>query len=114
MVEDLAAVEDFDGLLAAREMDGVFLGLVDLTAAMGIDAGPDNASVRSQGSALMKVAQDRDKLTDVHASSPEAAAYWFAQGARLVTVACDADLIGGAFGQLVDGVQAARGHAVGL
>jgi 4-hydroxy-2-oxoheptanedioate aldolase len=107
MAEDLEAVQNLPGILAEPELDGLFVGLVDLSAAMGIQAGPDAPEVREQGCKLVKATHQAGKLSALHASTPEAAAFWFAQGARLVTVACDADLIGRSFCQLVTGVKSA-------
>ena len=90
MVETASALDDLDGVLAVKGLDGVYVGPGDLSLALGLTGADRRAELRSVLSSVIARANAAGVPVGVHAYSGEEAAEYEAEGATIVTVAVDA------------------------
>jgi 4-hydroxy-2-oxoheptanedioate aldolase len=108
MVETVAAVDALDDILAVEGLDGVYVGVFDLSVSMGLPPG-NNDGIPMFDDAIQKVLT-RCRETGVVAachSIPEAAALRIEQGFQMVTVTSDFGALRGAMQDHLDDARAA-------
>ncbi len=97
MVEGRAGIEALDEILAVDGLDGVFLGPVDLSMALGLGGDPEHPDVVAAIGDVVRRAGERGVATGVFAPDAGAARRWRAAGVRLVAHSVDTALLRGAF-----------------
>lgn len=95
----LVQIESLAGLAAAREIaavdgvDGLFIGAVDLSAAMGFVGQPAHPEVITAVTDLIAVAREAGKAAGTLTLDEELAARWIEAGCRFVAVGTDVSLL---------------------
>jgi len=103
----LVMIEGEEGVAAATEiietphLDGVFLGPVDLSHALGVPGEIDHPAVTGKIGEVVALGRARGVATAVFAATPAGANGWFARGVRLVGLGVDT-------GHILAGLRAAR------
>ena len=103
MIETRGAVENLDAILSTEGLDGVYVGPVDLSLALGLDPEMDSTQEVHQATVkrIFAAAKHHSKFVGMHCNSPEfgvTAARW---GADFVTIATDATALKVEFGRRV-------------
>jgi 2-keto-3-deoxy-L-rhamnonate aldolase RhmA len=93
MVEGAEAHRRLDEITAADDIDGVFVGPMDLAASMGLSATPSDPQVTAAARDIVARAEFAGKAASVFAASTEAAKGWLDAGVRLVVLSVDAYLM---------------------
>ena len=93
LVEGKEGVEAIDEILAVPGLDAVFIGPVDLSAALGVPGEPEHPRVVETVRGLVERGRDRGVATAVFAPTPEAARRWLELGVRLVALSVDTGLM---------------------
>ena len=93
LVEGTQGVRAIDEILAVPGLDAVFIGPVDLSAALGIPGQPEHPDVVETVRGLVEKGHGRGVATAVFAPTPEAARRWLGLGVRLVALSVDTGLI---------------------
>lgn len=89
MIEGAAGVENAEAIVATPGLDGVFLGPVDLSHALGVPGEVDHPRVVETMRAVVAAAARSGVATAVFAPTPAGARRWFALGVKMV--ACGVD-----------------------
>jgi 4-hydroxy-2-oxoheptanedioate aldolase len=97
MLEGADAIAELDGICDVAGLDGVFVGPVDLSAALGVPGDPEHPSVVEAVTGVLARARSHDVATGLYAPTPEAAARWFGQGASLVALSADIAMASASF-----------------
>ena len=97
LVEGKQGVQAIDDILAVPGLDAVFIGPVDLSAALGIPGQPEHPDVVETVRGLVEKGRAHGVATAVFAPTPEAARRWLSLGVRLVALSVDTGLILGGF-----------------
>src|SRR5206468_7186786 len=92
--EGVAAVPDILGIAG---LDGVFVGPVDLSHALGVPGETDHPIVVDKVRETVEAASRAGVATAVFAPEPAAAARWFSAGVRVVALGVDTALALGGF-----------------
>jgi 2-keto-3-deoxy-L-rhamnonate aldolase RhmA len=92
MAEGQDAIRDLPGILATPDLDGVFVGPMDLSASLGLTGQPDHPKVRALAGDVLTAATAHGRAGAIFAPTTAAAATWLAAGARLVVLSVDTDL----------------------
>lgn len=93
MLEGPAGIAAIDEILSVPGLDAVFIGPVDLSAALGVPGETENPVVVEAVRDIISRGRDRVVATSVFASTPEAAMRWLSLGVRLVALSVDTGLI---------------------
>jgi len=93
LVEGTEGVAAIDEILAVPGLDAVFIGPVDLSAALGVPGEPEHPRVVETVRGLVERGRDRGVATAVFAPTPEAARRWLELGVRLVALSVDTGLM---------------------
>jgi 4-hydroxy-2-oxoheptanedioate aldolase len=93
LVEGKEGVEAIDAILAVPGLDAVFVGPVDLSAALGVPGEPEHPAVVSMVRDVVERGRDLGVATAVFAPTPEAARRWLDLGVRLVALSVDTGLM---------------------
>lgn len=107
-------VEGTDGYAALPEItaisgvDGIFVGPVDLSAALGFPGQPEHPRVVATVREILEKSRAAGCATAVYCPTPEAARRWLDAGARLVILSADMAMATSGFRSFVAGVGAAR------
>lgn len=84
-IEDAEAIEHLDEILAAPDLDGVFIGPADLSASLGYPGRPDHPAVSDVIDRVVAVAARRPHICLCTIAADEAEADdWVARGAGMV------------------------------
>lgn len=117
MVEGRDAVQDLDAILETDGLDGIFLGPVDLSHALGVPGQPGHPAVLAALADASASARRHGVAAGVFAPEAGIAREWFARGLGLVACGVDTHLLLGALRAVVEQArpgavveQAARGH----
>lgn len=111
MVEGHEGVAAIDSILDVSGLDAVFVGPIDLSAALSVPGESEHPSVVETVSRIVGRGRERGIATAVFAPTPAAAARWLALGARFVALGVDTGLMLSGFeNALVD----VRAHAASL
>lgn len=89
MIEGREGVENAARIMETPGLDGVFLGPVDLSHALGVPGETEHPAVLERMRAVMEAAHGRGLSPAVFAPTPAAARRWLEMGARIV--ACGVD-----------------------
>lgn len=95
MIEDVAALDRLDEIMAVEGLDGVFIGRGDLTVALGESAG-SAAPVREAVARIAGAAQAAGKVICVMTATSEDMTQLAAQGATSFIISSDQTLLKGA------------------
>lgn len=101
MIEGSDGVANCEEILVVPGLDGVFVGPVDLSAALGHPGEPEHPAVVQQVRTVVDRAQSENKATGVFAGSAQAARPWAVIGVQLLVVGVDS-------GFLLDGARRVR------
>ncbi|MEC3980516.1 HpcH/HpaI aldolase family protein [Amycolatopsis sp. H20-H5] len=112
MVEGPGALAELGEIVALPGLDGIFLGPMDLSHALGVPGRHDHPTVVDALRGALRLAGDSGVAAGLFAPEPGAARAWWQLGARLVAVGVDAGLIRAALTATVTAARAAEGHAV--
>lgn len=97
MLEGAAALDELESICAVPELDGVFIGPVDLSGSLGHPGEPEHPSVVEAVRRAFERARGVGGHAGVYAPTAEAAARWFEAGAAIVAVSADAAMVLRAF-----------------
>lgn len=89
MVEGVDGVTALDEFVRTPGVDGVFVGPVDLSAALGHPGQPEHPAVINAVGDLIKSATTSGCAAGVYSPTPEAATRWIEAGATLVALSAD-------------------------
>ena len=111
MVEGTDGLADLDSVLSTDGLDAVFIGPVDLSAALGHPGQPDHPQVLLEIESIFSRAADAGVACGVYAPSPDRASTWFDFGATLVAVSADAAMVLDAFRAIRGSVNTSKASA---
>jgi 2-keto-3-deoxy-L-rhamnonate aldolase RhmA len=89
MLEGVDAVEELESICTVPELDGVFVGPVDLSASLGHPGEPEHPAVVDTVREAFRRARAVGAHAGVYAPTAAAAARWLDAGASLVAVSAD-------------------------
>jgi 4-hydroxy-2-oxoheptanedioate aldolase len=101
MIEGAGGLQALNDIIALPDLDGIFLGPVDLSHALGVPGQTSHASVHEAIDATISRAVVAGIAPGVFSPTTAAAKTWLDRGARFVAVGVDTDHIRRAFGGLV-------------
>ncbi|WP_114905844.1 HpcH/HpaI aldolase family protein [Ornithinimicrobium murale] len=101
MVEGSEAHARLDEILHVGDLDGVFVGPMDLAASLGLADAPDDPRVHAAANDIVARANHSGKATSIFAPTPQDAHTWLAAGVRLVVLSVDTALMHQAFATAV-------------
>lgn len=110
MIESRDALTNVDEICLVPGLDGVFVGPMDLSAALGFDGQPEHPHVIDAIQHVFQRAHVNSMAAGIYAPSAEAAARWKDRGACLVTFSADIALASRAFSAAVAEVNALAGR----
>jgi 2-keto-3-deoxy-L-rhamnonate aldolase RhmA len=93
MVESPEGVAALDEILSVAGLDAVFIGPVDLSAALGVPGETESVVVVEMVREIIDRGRARGVAASVFASTTDAAVRWLALGVRLVVLSVDTGLI---------------------
>lgn len=97
MLEGEDAVADVDGICQVDGIDAVFIGPVDLSAALGVPGEPEHPRVVEEVTKLFRRLEEAGVAGGIYAPTAEAARRWLDAGAAVVAVSADSAVVLGAF-----------------
>ncbi|NIH79096.1 HpcH/HpaI aldolase family protein [Amycolatopsis viridis] len=89
MIEGEAGLDALDAILATSRCDGIFVGPVDLSHALGVPGELDHPTVVEAAAGIIAAAQAAGVSAGVFATEIEAARRWAARGADMVALGTD-------------------------
>lgn len=92
MIENLAAVDNFDSIISAEGVDAVMIGPGDLSSALGSPGNWTSPPVSTLLDELVSRAVDRQVPVGMHVKDPEHAEGWTRKGVTFFTYGMDAQL----------------------
>jgi 4-hydroxy-2-oxoheptanedioate aldolase len=101
MIEGAEGIRCVSEILAIPELDGVFLGPVDLSHSLGVPGETEHPRVIAQVEQVIARAKQLGKATAVFAPTPAVARRWLAMDVSLVAVGVDTGHILSSFRALV-------------
>lgn len=110
-VATIVMVEGTDGLAALSDIaavpgvDAIFVGPVDLSAALGFPGEPEHPRVLETIAEIIKTLAAADVATAMYCPTPAAARRWLELGAQLVAVSADIAMAMDGFRQVLRGVR---------
>lgn len=105
MIEGRQGAEAAPDILRTPSLDGVFLGPVDLSHALGVPGRTDHPLVVARMGAVMAEAREQGRAAAVFAPTVEAARRWLGHGAGMVAVGVDTGHILAALTAVAGGVR---------
>ena len=97
MVEGAEGLENLLAIADTQDVDGVFVGPVDLSASLGVPGQPEHPKVIETVGGIFANLRDRKVASGVFAPTAEAAKRWIDAGASLVALSADTAMIQRAF-----------------
>jgi 4-hydroxy-2-oxoheptanedioate aldolase len=107
MIEGSEGLQAVDSIMGIADLDGIFLGPVDLSHALGVPGKINHPAVRAAITATTTRALDANIAPGVFAPTATEAKTWFDCGARFVAVGVDTAHIGFALSNLVQDIRSA-------
>jgi 2-keto-3-deoxy-L-rhamnonate aldolase RhmA len=89
MIEGEEALSAVDDIAAVPEIDGLFVGPIDLAGSLGFPGQPEHPEVVQRIRALIRRLTQRGTAVGIYAPTAEAARRWLAEGATLVVASAD-------------------------
>lgn len=93
MIEGAGGVAELDGILATPNLDGVFLGPMDLSHALGVPGQMGHPKVVETIERVVVDCTAKGMTTGIFAGTTEAAKKWIAAGVTLAAVGVDAAIL---------------------
>jgi 4-hydroxy-2-oxoheptanedioate aldolase len=97
MVEGGEGLSDLEAISDVDDLDGVFVGPVDLSASLGVPGQPEHPKVIETVTQIFERLRERKVAAGIYAPTPESARRWEAAGAALIALSADSAMIQGAF-----------------
>ena len=108
MIEGAGGLASLDEIMQLPDLDGIFLGPVDLSHALGVPGQIDHAVVRDAVSSTVRRAANAGLAAAVFAPTAAQAKDWLACGASFAAVGVDTSHIGQALERVVTGIRPAK------
>jgi 2-keto-3-deoxy-L-rhamnonate aldolase RhmA len=89
MIEGREGVEAAEEIIETPGLDGVFLGPVDLSHAVGVPGQIDHPDVVAKIREVVELARRHGKTTAVFAPTPQGARAWLSSGVKMAAVGVD-------------------------
>lgn len=89
MIEGVAGVQNTEEILDTPGLDGIFIGPMDLSHALGVPGEITHPKVLERIEAILASAHAKGVATSLFTPSPERARDWFGKGLRLAGVGVD-------------------------
>lgn len=105
MIEGAGGLQAADRILQLPELDGVFIGPVDLSHSLGVPGEIEHPSVTEAATATVRRAADAGVAAGIFAATGHQAAAWLDRGAGFVAVGVDTGHLGHALTGLSDEVR---------
>ena len=106
MIEGEGGLRAADRILELPDLDGVFLGPVDLSHSLGVPGEIEHPAVTQAATGTIRRALDAGVAAGIFAATAQQAATWFDRGAGFVAVGVDTGHLGQALAGLSDEVRA--------
>jgi 4-hydroxy-2-oxoheptanedioate aldolase len=100
MVEGAEGLANLEAIGDTEDLDGVFIGPVDLSAALGVPGQPEHPKVVETITSIFERLRERKVAAAIFAPTSEAAKRWRDAGAALVALSADAKMMQDAFVRL--------------
>ena len=97
LIEGQDGVANLSEILAVPELDAVFVGPVDLAAAMSLIGQPNHPEVHRRAQEILLSAKAAGKAGAIFAPTVDVARAWFSHGATLVVLSVDIAIISRGF-----------------
>jgi 4-hydroxy-2-oxoheptanedioate aldolase len=96
-IESARGVENASEICAVAGVDAVFVGLADLSQSLGVTGQLDHPDVLASARTVLAIATGAGKIAAMLVDTPEEAARWVAEGARMLPCGVDVPTIGKTF-----------------
>jgi 2-keto-3-deoxy-L-rhamnonate aldolase RhmA len=93
MIETAEALENLDGILSTRGLDGIMVGPFDLAVSLGFRHDPGNAAVESAIERILDGCVRHEVPFGMFTSTKAVALKWVERGARIVTIGSDLNYV---------------------
>jgi 4-hydroxy-2-oxoheptanedioate aldolase len=93
MVEGAGALSSLEAIARTAELDGIFVGPVDLSSSLGFPGEPEHPEVVDAVRDVLARIRAAGRAAGVYAPTPEAASRWLAAGAGLVALSADSAML---------------------
>jgi 4-hydroxy-2-oxoheptanedioate aldolase len=93
MVEGADGLADLEAIGDTGDLDGVFIGPVDLSAALGVPGQPEHPKVIETVTSVFERLRERKVAAGIFAPTTEAARRWTDAGAALVALSADSAMM---------------------
>ncbi|MGI6091652.1 MAG: HpcH/HpaI aldolase family protein [Negativicutes bacterium] len=88
-IEDIAALDKVDEILAVEGVDGIFVGPADLSQSMGISGEFDNPEFKKVVKDVIRRGSQSGKITGIFSPTVKDAKLWQREGANFLAVGSD-------------------------
>lgn len=102
MIEGLGGLEAAEQIVALPHLDGIFIGPIDLSHALGVPGETGHAGVVAAIRSVIAACGTCGVTAGIFAGTPEAARRWIGEGVTLVAVGADAAYLRAALQRAVD------------
>ena len=100
-IESKKAIENLDNILKIKEIDLVFIGLFDLSKALGIPGEVDNPKVLNLLEELTKKINDAGKYPGTIANSKDKLSYFNSMGVKFILYLVDCEMLRNSYSEIV-------------
>jgi 2-keto-3-deoxy-L-rhamnonate aldolase RhmA len=97
MVEGADGLANLEAIAATDDLDGIFIGPVDLSASLGVPGQPEHPKVIETVTSIFERLREGKVAAGIFAPTTEAAKRWLAAGAALVALSADSAMMQRAF-----------------
>jgi len=101
-IEGLEAIKNVDEILALEAVDILFVGLFDLSKALGIPGDVENPRIMEQLQRIVDKAERAGKYVGTIATSPERLRYFKSMGVKYLVYLVDCDMLRSAYATVID------------
>ena len=105
MIEGIGGLQALDDIMGLADLDGIFLGPVDLSHALGVPGQISHVLVQEAITSTIRRATEASVSSGVFSPTSTAASNWLKRGARFVAIGVDTGHLGRALGDLVNDVR---------
>jgi len=106
MVEGQGGLDALDGIVRLAELDGIFVGPMDLSHALGVPGEMAHPKVVEAIQRVIAACRDNGVVSGIFAGTPQVTQRWIGEGVTLIGSGADTAIIGKAFRTFAE---AARG-----
>jgi 2-keto-3-deoxy-L-rhamnonate aldolase RhmA len=100
MVEGAEGLANLEAIAGTDDLDGIFVGPVDLSASLGVPGQPEHPKVIEAVTAIFERLREQKVASGVFAPTTEAARRWQGAGAALVALSADSAMMQRAFSSM--------------